>query len=211
MSFSELKKEIQNICANPENSGVVIQLPLPSHLRVGDQEILDIVPPEKDPDVLSENNLGRFYSGTLSVLPPVVGAIFHLFKNYKISPKGRNVLLVGTGRLVGFPLAVWLLKEEATVSAINKFTKNMSSFTKKADIIISGVGRPGLIKGAMIKKGAIIIDAGSSSENGRTIGDVDLESAAKKAKYISPVPGGVGPLTVACLFENLVKLNLKKR
>jgi len=210
VSFSNLKKEIQEICVDPENSGVVIQLPLPPALRKNDQEILNIIPSEKDPDILSENNLGKFYSDTLRALPPVVAAISYLFDNYNINPEEKNVLLVGTGRLVGFPLAVWLLKKEATVSAINKFTKDISFFTQKADIIISGVGKPGLIKGDMIKEGAVIIDAGASSEKGKTLGDVDIKSVEEKAGCLSPVPGGVGPLTVACLFENLVKLCHKK-
>jgi len=201
------KPSYKKICRKPDISGVVIQLPLPESLQNNDQEILNIVPQEKDIDILSEENLGKFYTGNLSVLPPVVGAISHLLNSYKISVKGKDILLVGAGRLVGFPLAIWLLKQKATVSVINEFTEDASFFLKKADIVISGVGKPNLIKGSMVKNGVVIIDAGTSLRKGKLKGDVDFKSVSKKASHIAPVPGGVGPLTVAYLLENLVKLN----
>ena len=117
------------------------------------------------------------------------------------------MVIVGAGRLVGFPLAIRLLKEKATVSVLNEFTRDTPFFTKRADILVSGVGWPNLIKGDLVKRGAIIIDAGTSIKKGKLVGDVDFKSVSKKASYITPVPGGVGPLTVACLLENLVKLN----
>ena len=218
---SELKKEISGIVKNPANSGVIIQLPLPKKFLP--EEILNLISEEKDIDVLSENSLGKFYQalpsfssknlggqGTLKILPPTVQGILYLFKNYKIDLKGKNVVIVGAGRLVGFPLAIQLLKEKATVSVLNEFTKDAPSFLKKADILISGVGKPNLIKGNMIKRGVIVIDAGTSVKNGRLVGDVDFKSVSQKASYITPVPGGVGPLTVACLFENLIMLNKNK-
>jgi methylenetetrahydrofolate dehydrogenase (NADP+)/methenyltetrahydrofolate cyclohydrolase len=116
------------------------------------------------------------------------------------------VLVIGAGRLVGLPVSLWLLKEGATLTIANKATKNLSSLTKQADVIISGVGKQGLVKGSMVKKGAVVIDAGTSVEGGKTKGDVDFKSVSKKASFITPVPGGVGPLTVACLFQNLVFL-----
>ena len=218
---SELKKEISGIVKNPANSGVIIQLPLPKKFLP--EEILNLISEEKDIDVLSENSLGKFYQalpsfssknlggqGTLKILPPTVQGILYLFKNYKIDLKGKNVVIVGAGRLVGFPLAIQLLKEKATVSVLNEFTKDAPSFLKKADILISGVGKPNLIKGNMIKRGVIVIDAGTSVKNGRLVGDVDFKSVSQRASYITPVPGGVGPLTVACLLENLATLNKKK-
>ena len=113
---------------------------------------------------------------------------------------------MGAGRLVGFPLAIQLLKEKATVSVLNEFTRGVSSFTRKADTLISGVGWPNLFNGYLVNKGVVAIDAGVSVKKGRLVGDVDFESVSKKASYITPVPGGVGPMTVACLLENLVKL-----
>ena len=113
------------------------------------------------------------------------------------------------GRLTGKPLTVWFLQKKATVSIANEFTKNTFYFTKNADILFSGVGKANLITGKIVKKGTVVIDAGASHKKGRLVGDVDFRTASKKASYITPVPGGVGPLTVACLLENLVRLNKK--
>ena len=113
-------------------------------------------------------------------------------------------MLVGAGKLVGKPLSVWLSRENADFSVVDKKTEDISSFTKKADIIISGVGKSKLITGEMVKEGAVLIDA---CEGCKAVGDIDFESVSKKAGYITPVPGGVGPLTVVCLLENLMKLN----
>jgi methylenetetrahydrofolate dehydrogenase (NADP+)/methenyltetrahydrofolate cyclohydrolase len=118
--------------------------------------------------------------------------------------------LVGAGKLVGQPLALWLLKKKASFSALNELTKDISFFTKKADIIISGTGVANIIKGDMVKKGAVVIDAGVSRKGKKLVGDVDFKNVSKKASYITPVPGGVGPLAVACLLENLVKIEGRK-
>lgn len=201
----KLKTEVEKIVKNPRNSGAIIQLPLPKN-RDAD-EILNLIPSEKDIDVLSTESLGKFYQGTLPISPPVVGAVSHLLKTYKIKIKGKNVVLVGAGRLVGQPLASWVLREKGILTVVNEFTKNISSFTQKADILISGVGKSNLIQGKMVKKGVIVIDCGSAYYKGKLAGDVDFKSVSKKASYITPVPGGVGPLTVACLIENLVRLN----
>ena len=204
---SELKKAIEKIVKIPANSGVIIQLPLPK--RFFPEDFLNLITEEKDVDVLSEHSLGKFYQGTLEILPPTVNGILQLLKDYKIVLKGKNVVIVGAGRLVGFPLATQLLKAKATLSVLNEWTRDTPSFTKKADILVSAVGKPDLIKGNVVKRGVVIIDAGSSRKNGKVVGDVDFKSVSKKASFVTPVPGGVGPLTVACLLENLVKLNKK--
>jgi len=204
---SELKKAIEKIVKISANSGVIIQLPLPK--RFFPEDFLNLITEEKDVDVLSEHSLGKFYQGTLEILPPTVNGILQLLKDYKIVLKGKNVVIVGAGRLVGFPLATQLLKAKATLSVLNEFTKDAPFFTKKADILVSAVGKPNLIKGNVVKRGVVIIDAGSSRKNGKVVGDVDFKSVSKKASFVTPVPGGVGPLTVACLLENLVKLNKK--
>lgn len=204
ISLANLKREIGIIVKNPKNSGVIIQLPLPRNINT--EEILNLIPLEKDIDALSAESLEKFRKGTLPILPPVVGAVSYLLKNYKIRIKGKNVVLIGAGRLVGKPLALWILKEKGALTVVNQSTKNISYFTKKADIIISGAGKPNLIKGKMVKKGVVVIDCGSSYRGSDLTGDVDFKSVSKKASYITPVPGGVGPLTVACLLENLVKL-----
>ena len=202
---SELKRKVAKIAKRLDISGIIIQLPLPKKIK--SQEILNLIPPKKDVDVLSETNLGKFYQGTFSFLPPTVGAIVYILKNYRIKLKGKNIVLVGGGELVGKPLSLWLLRKGATFSVVNKFTKNLTSFTRKADILISGAGKPNLIKGSMVKKNAVIIDCGSGKLKGKVRGDVDFESVSKKASYIAPVPGGVGPMTVAIVLWNLVKMN----
>ena len=205
ISVLEFKKEIEKIVKSKVTSGVIIQLPLPKKFLA--EEFLNLIPEEKDVDVLSEKSLGKFYQGTLKILPPTVNGILYLLKSYKIGSIGKNVVIVGAGRLVGFPLATQLLKEKATLSVLNEWTRDASSFTKKADILISGVGKSNLIKGNAVKKGGVVIDAGASMKDGELIGDVDFKSVSEKANYITPVPGGVGPLTVACLLENLVRLH----
>ncbi|MFH1894651.1 MAG: bifunctional 5,10-methylenetetrahydrofolate dehydrogenase/5,10-methenyltetrahydrofolate cyclohydrolase [Patescibacteria group bacterium] len=200
-----LKEEVKKIVKNSDNSGVVIQLPLPENINT--KEILNIVCERKDADVLSEKSFKKFASGRSFVSPPTVGAILYLLKEYKIRLKGKYVVLVGAGRLVGKPLAAWLKLQGVKFSMLDKSTQDISLFTKKADIIISGVGKSNLIKKDMVSDGVIVFDAGTTKKNGKTVGDVDFGSVSKKASYITPVVGGVGPMTVACLLENLVKIN----
>lgn len=200
----KLKDEIKKIL--PSVSGLIIQLPLPQSIKT--QEILDSIPSEKDVDCLSEESLGEFYTGESLILPPMASSVYQLLQEYRIKVKGKNIVIVGAGKLVGKPLFLWFLQKEATVSVLNKSTKDIMSFTRNADIIISGVGKPNLITGEIIKKRAVVIDAGTSYKKGKLTGDIDFKSVSKKAGYLTPVPGGVGPLTVACLLENVVKLNL---
>ncbi|MBI2644430.1 MAG: bifunctional 5,10-methylenetetrahydrofolate dehydrogenase/5,10-methenyltetrahydrofolate cyclohydrolase [Candidatus Wildermuthbacteria bacterium] len=204
----ELRDGLEKILESSRTGGMIIQLPLPSHLPM--QEILDLIPISRDIDILSSEAFGKFALGSLPILPPTVGAISSLFKAYKISVAGKRVAIVGTGRLVGLPVALWLMRAKATVSALNSFTPRISQFTKQADIIISGTGKRGIIKGNMIKQGAILVDAGTSVEGGAAKGDVDFKSVSRKAAAITPVPGGIGPLTVACLLKNLVVLSQTK-
>jgi len=203
----ELKEEVSRIAVNPEYSGIIIQLPLPKKFNT--QEILNLIPSEKDVDVLSEASLGKFYTGNLKIFPPVVYAISTLLKEYKIGLEAKIILVIGSGRLVGKPLTLWLVSQGATVSTVNSKTKDIHFFSKNADIIISGVGKPNLITGKMIKKGVVLIDAGTSIESGKLKGDIDFVSVKNKAGYVAPVPGGVGPMTIACLINNLLKLNNK--
>jgi len=201
----ELRKEISRTAENPEYSGLIIQLPLPKKFNT--QEILNLIPSEKDVDVLSEASLGKFYTGNLKIFPPVVCAISTLLKEYKIGLEAKNILVIGSGRLVGKPLTLWFVSQGATVSIVNSKTKDIPFFSKNADIIISGVGKPNLIMGKTIKEGVVLVDAGTSIESGKLKGDVDFASVKNKTGYIAPVPGGVGPMTIACLINNLLKLN----
>ncbi len=203
---NDLKREIKKIVKRKEIKGIVIQLPLPK--KFNEEEILDLIPLKKDIDVLSSESLGKFYNGKLGIYPPSISAIDEIFKRYKIKLKGKNVVVIGQGRLIGKPLSIYLVSKKATFSMVNKFTRNISDFTKKAQILISGVGKPEMIKGNMIRKGVVAIDFGCSFKNGKLKGDFDFESVFKKADFLTPVPGGTGPITVACLLKNLLKLNL---
>lgn len=209
ISQVELKSRVEAIGKDNAVSGMIIQLPLPKHLN--QQEILDAIPLEKDVDVLSSESFGLFAVGRSRILPPTVGAVLLLLQEYGITIKGKNVAIVGAGRLVGLPLAIWGMREGGTIFVANEYTQDLSLCTKKADILISGVGKPRLIKSDMVKKGAVVIDAGTSVEGGKTKGDVDFPRVAKKAGFITPVPGGVGPLTVACLLKNLFVVGRKDR
>jgi len=205
ITTNELRKKIAEIVHEKKNTGVIVQLPLPKHINA--QYILNSVTPEKDVDMLSARSIGNFVTGKSLIFPPVAGAVKTLFEEYQVDYKNKYVVVVGAGNLVGRPVALWLLGEKATFSVLRSATKNPEEFLQKADIIISGVGKPGFITGDMIKEGAVVIDAGTSESEGKVVGDVDFDSVSKKVAYLTPVPGGVGPLTVAMLLRNLVAVS----
>lgn len=204
ISTNELRKRIATIVHDADPTGIIIQLPLPSHINT--QYILNSVPSGKDVDVLSARAIGDFAVGKSPVVPPVVGAIQALFEEYRISLQDKYVVIVGAGTLVGKPVALWLLNEKGTFSVVEEGTPDIAAFTRQADIIISGVGKPGLITGDMVRDEVIVIDAGTSEAGGKLAGDVDFDSVSPKAAFITPVPGGVGPLTVAMIYRNLPML-----
>jgi len=200
----ELRKKISEICRVTYNRGVVVQLPLPKTINT--QSILNAILPLKDPDCLSEKNLAKFYTNRLNILPPVVGAIKFLLTLYQIPIEGKNVLIIGRGQLVGKPAALWFINQRATVMVANSKTPNLNELTKMAEIIVSSAGVPNLIKGENVKEGVVIFDAAVVSEDGQLKGDADIDSLKDKASILTPVPGGLGPLTVAFLFKNLFTL-----
>jgi len=215
ITTNELRKRISEIVHEKRNSAVIIQLPLPGHINT--QYILNSVPPEKDADVLSARAVGNFSVGKSPIMPPVAGAIKALFEEYGIDYKNKYIVILGAGNLVGKPTALWLLNEKATFSVIRSATRHPEEFLRQADIIISGIGKPGFITGNMVKDGVVLIDAGTSESEGpstglgikKLVGDADFDSVSAKCSYITPVPGGVGPLTVTMLFKNLVTLSKK--
>lgn len=205
ISTAQLRKNLNKICKLKKNTGVIVQLPIPEHINK--QYILNTVPPEKDVDVLSERSLGKFYTGRSPILPPTIAGIMKFFEEYNIEIKGKHIVIVGAGTLVGKPLATHLINQKSTVVSVNETTPNISHFTKDADILITGVGKPGLITDDVVKDGVVVIDAGLAEANGKITGDVDFDSVSKKASYITPVPGGVGPVTVAMLLQNLLVIS----
>lgn len=204
ITTNDLRKRIAEIVHEKRNNGIIIQLSLPEHIN--EQYILNAIPPEKDVDVLSARAVGNFAVGKSPIMPPVTGAVKAFFEEYGIDYKNKYIVIVGAGSLVGKPTAFWLLQEKVTFGVVEHLAGSPREFLKQADIIISGIGRPHYIIGDMIKEGVVVIDAGTSESAGKIVGDVEFDSVAPKASYITPVPGGIGPLTVAILFKNLVSL-----
>ena len=204
ITTNELRKRIAEIVHEKRNSGVIIQLPLPPHINK--QYILNAIPPDKDPDVLSARAIGNFAVGKSPIMPPVAGAIKTLFDEYEIDYRVKSIVIVGAGALVGRPVALWLLGEGMGFTLITEGTAHPEAILREADIVISGIGKPRHITAENIKTGAVVIDAGTSESAGEIVGDVDADSVSRKASALSPVPGGVGPLTVAMLFTNLLTL-----
>lgn len=203
-STRSLRKNITDLIKKTGHNGYIVQLPLPEGINT--QYILNAVPEIYDVDVLNQKSIGAFAVGRSRVLPPVVGAVDLLLKSASIGLEGKRIVLIGAGRLVGSPLAHWLTQQDIPYTVLTYTSPDLPECLKEAEIIISGAGAPGLIKGDMVQDGAVIIDAGTAAEGGKIKGDVDLESFKDRDVTISPVPGGVGPLTVACLFRNLIIL-----
>lgn len=183
---------------------IIVQLPL--FLGMNQKDVCDAIPLEKDADVLSTAAREKFERGDAdALLPPVVAAVKEILIRNDVNPKGKKAVVIGEGWLVGAPAATWLKQQGATVTTTNSKTDNLASILTDADIIISGAGVPGLIKPEMLKEGAVLIDASTSESNGLIAGDAD-PSCAAKCSLFTPVPGGVGPIAVACLFANAVTL-----
>ncbi|MBI3630823.1 MAG: bifunctional 5,10-methylenetetrahydrofolate dehydrogenase/5,10-methenyltetrahydrofolate cyclohydrolase [Candidatus Sungbacteria bacterium] len=204
ITTNELRRRIAVIVHEKKNMGVIIQLPLPPHINK--HYILNAIPPEKDPDVLSGRAIGNFAVGKSSIMPPVAQAIKLLFENYGVDYKNKHVLLLGAGSLVGRPVALWLLSEHASFSVVGSPEHDPEPFFQSAEIVIAGIGRPGFVTGKMVRQGTVVVDAGTSESAGRVVGDVDVRSVSPKASYLARVPGGVGPVTVASLLKNLLIL-----
>lgn len=187
-------------------TAILIQLPLPKHIDTG--AVLESINEFKDVDGLNPKNMGKLLVDKPFILPPTPAAILEILRHHEINLAGKHVVLVGYGKLVGKPLAamISLSNKNATLSVCNSKTKDLPSYTQQADILISASGVGHIIKKDMIKKGAIVIDAGTSKLDGEIVGDVNFEEVKNKASLVTPPKGGVGPITVAKLLENVVKL-----
>ena len=187
---------------NDENiHGVLIQLPLPKHIK--EKRIIELVDPSKDVDGFHPTNIGRLVANNeTGIVPATPKGIIRILDSINFEFLGKHFVLVGSGYLVGRPLVSMLLNRYATVTICNKSTENLAELTQLADVVITGAGQPKIITREMIKKNATVIDAGIATTEGSVVGDVDFEGVCKVAKYITPVPGGVGPMTIAMLLEN---------
>ena len=199
---SEIEKLIDKLNNDEFITGIILQSPVPNNIDF--DKCCNLILPNKDVDGFTKNNIYNLYLNRDTILPCTVKGIIYLLNYYKIPIDGSNVVIVGRGNIVGHPLSLALLNLNATVTVAHSKTKDLSSITKNADILISATGTPHLIKDNMIKKGATVIDVGVSRVNGEIIGDVDFLNVKNEARYITPNPGGVGPMTVAMIIDNLV-------
>jgi len=198
------RQDFLSVIQDDYADAVIIQLPLPEGMDT--KVACDAIPVEKDADVLSVAARAKFQSGEVgALLPPVVGAVREIFMQNSIDPKGQKAVVIGDGWLVGNPCATWLKQRGANVTVLTTQSGDLATALARADIIISGAGSPHLIKPEMLKPGVILIDAATSESNGVLAGDAD-PACVEKCSLFTPVPGGVGPIAVACLFENSVVL-----
>lgn len=202
-SQTDVEKIISECNNDSSVHGILLQLPLPAHLSVDD--LLEKISPKKDVDGFHPYNLGRLVQRRPLLRPCTPLGIIKLLETAQIELAGKNAVVVGASNIVGRPMALELLLAKSTVTVCHRFTKNLAQLIDQADILISATGQPGLINSSWIKPGAVVVDVGFSRlDNGKISGDIDFESAKKIASMITPVPGGVGPMTVAMLLHNTV-------
>ncbi|MEN2985407.1 MAG: bifunctional methylenetetrahydrofolate dehydrogenase/methenyltetrahydrofolate cyclohydrolase FolD [Thermodesulfovibrionaceae bacterium] len=198
-----LSETIEDLNDNPAINGILIQLPLPTHLS--QNVFLEKINPIKDVDGFTPYCLGRLLTDNPLFIPCTPKGVIRMFDEYGIELEGKNVVTIGRSIIVGKPLALLLLRRNATVTVCHSKTKNLKDITKNADIVCVAVGRPKFLTADMVKDGAIVIDIGINiTKEGKVVGDVDFDEVKNKVSYITPVPGGVGPMTVAMLMENTV-------
>ncbi len=204
ISQEAIEETIIMMNQNPNIDGILIQLPLPEHIDT--TKLLELVAPGKDVDGFHPYNVGRLTVGLDGFVPCTPLGVMHLLQEYNIDVKGKNCVVVGASNIVGKPMALLLLNANATVEICHIFTDDLKKHTLNADIIFVGVGVEGLIKADMVKKDVIIVDIGvNKNANGKLVGDVNFNEVSQKASFITPVPGGVGPMTIAMLLSNSLK------
>ncbi|GIZ16078.1 bifunctional methylenetetrahydrofolate dehydrogenase/methenyltetrahydrofolate cyclohydrolase FolD [Capnocytophaga catalasegens] len=217
-SQEELLTEIQKLNQNPDIDGFIVQLPLPKHIN--EQKVLLAIDPDKDVDGFHPTNFGRMALELEAFIPATPFGILELLKRHNISTEGKNVVVIGRSDIAGRPMSILLSQKNwnATVTLTHSRTKNLSEYTQKADIVIVALGKPLFLKADMVKNDVVIIDVGitrvedaKSSKGYRIAGDVDFEDVKDKASYITPVPGGVGPMTIAMLMKNTLLARKRKR
>ena len=200
----ELLELVEKLNSDTKINGILVQLPLPSH--IDEEAVINAISPKKDVDAFHPVNVGKIMIGNYDFLPCTPAGVMELIKESGIDISGKECVVVGRSNIVGKPQAMLLLHQNGTVTICHSRTKDLAEKTKNADILIAAVGKPNFITGDMIKEGAVVIDVGINRiAPKKLVGDVDFESAEKKASAITPVPGGVGPMTLAMLMKNTVK------
>lgn len=214
ISSFKLLDMITNLNRDPEVHGILVQLPLPKH--ISEEEVINTIDPNKDVDGFHPNNIGRMILGHPTFIPATPYGIMLLLEHYKIETKGKHAVVIGRSNIVGRPMSILLSENReqgnCTVTICHSYTKNIKELCQSADIIVAALGRPNFVTADMVKEGAVIIDVGitrvpdTTKKSGyRIAGDVDFENVAAKCSFITPVPGGVGPMTIAALMKNTFK------
>ncbi len=197
---------VKELNSNPRIHGILVQLPLPKH--IDERNVLRAVDPDKDVDGLHVVTAGRLFVGEKGFLPCTPKGVIRMIKSTGTEISGKQAVVVGRSAMVGKPAAMLLLNENATVTMCHSRTKDLAAVCARADILVAAIGKPGLLTGEFIKPGAVVIDVGTTKVDGKLKGDVLFEEAAKKAAFITPVPGGVGPMTITMLLENTIEAAL---
>ncbi|MBO5570869.1 MAG: bifunctional methylenetetrahydrofolate dehydrogenase/methenyltetrahydrofolate cyclohydrolase FolD [Clostridia bacterium] len=200
---NELEQIIRDLNADAAVHGILVQLPLPKQLD--EKRILNLIDPNKDVDGFHPVNMGSLLTGESVVAPCTPLGVMELLRACRIQVEGKHAVIVGRSNIVGKPMAALLLAANATVTVCHSRTKELEKYTKDADILVAAVGKPHFIKAEMVKPGAVVIDVGINRVDGKLMGDVDTEAVAAKAGWVTPVPGGVGPMTIAMLLFNTLK------
>ena len=212
-----LLKKIEELNNDSDVDGFIVQLPLPSH--IAENKVIEAIDPQKDADGFHPVNIGKMVIGLSGYLPATPYGIVELIKRYNIETSGKNCVVIGRSNIVGRPVSILLSQKgmDATVTVIHSRSKNIKDIVSQADIIVAAIGLPGFVKGEMVKEGAVVIDVGATrlaspeTKSGfRLVGDVDFESVASRCSYITPVPGGVGPMTRVSLLRNTLMAAKKK-
>ena len=201
---NSLLELIDELNGDRKINGILVQLPLPPH--ISEKAVIEHISPSKDVDAFSETNVGKIMLGDYSFLPCTPAGVMRLLEESGVDPCGKECVIVGRSNIVGKPQAMLLLHANATVTVCHSKTVNIKEVTRRADILVAAVGKPKFISADMVKDGAVVIDVGiNRTPDGKLVGDVDFENVEPKASYITPVPGGVGPMTITMLLENTVK------
>lgn len=200
----ELLSLVKELNEKKDINGILVQLPLPKHLD--DKAVIEAINPLKDVDAFHAVNVGKIMLGEYDFLPCTPAGVMEMLHYYNIEVSGKNCVVIGRSNIVGKPMGMLLLHENGTVTICHSRTKNLAEVCSRADILVAAVGKPKFVTADMVKEGAVVIDVGMDrDENGKLCGDVDFENVKDKCSYITPVPGGVGPMTIATLMKNTVK------
>ena len=199
----ELLGLIDELNHNPRIDGILCQLPVPKHIN--EQAIIDAISPEKDVDAFHPINVGKIMVGNFDFLPCTPAGVMQLLEEYDIDPNGKNCVVIGRSNIVGKPMAMLLLHKNGTVTICHSRTKNLKEVCAQADILVAAVGKADFVTADMVKEGAVVIDVGMNRKDGKLCGDVAFDEVNEKASYLTPVPGGVGPMTITMLMKNTLK------